>query len=279
MTNANYHSARRLLRAISSLQDEATAGNVANSPLIELIASANGMDMQNPAVLGLAEAILELPRRVAREIAEIEDNQAKYAAPGIRELLHTLSPANLQKPWSELYRDIEDKGISALTICSLLLDARGGERELDSTELSKISEDARQLLEEVRLNESIPRDVLEFVESSLVSLLQAIDEYWLKGSAVVERAVDSAIGRAVREQQFVNKGAAPQSIKRRLGSILSRVAIVVALANNVHTLPTTVHDVVHGVIQVTHPDHAPTVSPLPGPEAPPGHRELPTGGA
>jgi len=58
------------------------------------------------------------------------------------------------------------------------------------------------------------------------------------------------VGRAIREKAFEHKDKPTQTVLRRLGTILTRVAIVVAVANDVHSLPETVKDVVHGVVEI-----------------------------
>jgi hypothetical protein len=191
---------------------------------------------------------MELPHRVASDLRRLDSDEARYAERGVRAMVDTLKPPNLFLPWAELHREIDVNGMPGLTICSMLLDALDGEKELDEGELERVAVDARKLLEEVRLADSIPADVLEFIESALVALLKAIDEYWLKGSAAVEQAVDNTIGRAVREHRFEKADGSVRSVLKRLGIILSRLAIVVAVANDLDSLPATVHDVVHEVV-------------------------------
>lgn len=272
--DSGYHSVRRLLRAVTTLQDTAEARDAAGLSLIELVALSNGMDMNNPAVLGALEAVMDLAHRVAQDVAEVDHAQLQYAEPGIRTLQQALSPVNLQKPWSELYAEIVAKGMPALAICSLVLDTRGGEKALDSAELERIAEQARQLLADIRLDDSLPGDVRKFVESSLLALLLAIDEYRIKGSVVVENAIDATIGRAVRERRFAHRDASSRSVMRRLGTILTRVAFTVALANDLDSLPETVHDVVHGLVQVVSHDQALAAPSIP---APPGDGAVPGG--
>jgi hypothetical protein len=245
-----YHSARRLVGAIERLRAEAP--DRPEAPLLDLLAVAGGMEPHNPAVLGLAEALVELPLRLARDVADVESDHVAYAQPGLRSLIETLSVANLRTPWADLSARIGDNEMSALAICSLVLDAHAAERRLDTVDLAQVADDCRGLLAEIRLADTLPADVLEYVESALVALMRAIDEYWLKGAGAVAQAVDSAVGRAVREHHFDKDDANSKPVLKRFGLILARVALVIAMANDVHSLPTTVHDVVHGIVQVTH---------------------------
>ncbi|HKN97213.1 MAG TPA: hypothetical protein VJX10_08865 [Pseudonocardiaceae bacterium] len=245
-----YHSARRLVGAIERLRAEAASRPTA--PLLELVAAAGGMEPRNPAVLGLAEALVALPTRLAADVADLDSDQVAYARPGLRSLTETLTVANLQTPWADLSARIGDNEMSALAICSLVLDAHAAERQLDTTTLARIADDCRNLLAEIRLADNLPADVLEYVESALVALMRAIDEYWLKGAGLVAQAVDTAVGRAVREHHFDTDDKNSKPVLKRLGIILARVALVIALANDLHSLPNTVHDVVHGIVDVTH---------------------------
>lgn len=245
-----YHSARQLVGAIERLRAEATSRPTA--PLLELIAAAGGMEPHNPSVLGLAEALVTLPLRLATDIADIESDQVAYAQPGLRSLTDTLTVANLQTSWTDLSGRIGDNEMSALAICSLVLDAHATEHQLDTAELARIAGDCRNLLGEIRVADNLPCDVLEYVESALVALMRAIDEYWLKGAGVVAQAVDAAVGRAVREHRFETDDKNSKPVLKRIGIILARVALVIAMANDLHSLPNTVHDVVHRIVDVTH---------------------------
>lgn len=245
-----YHSARRLVGAIERLRAEAPARP--DVPFLNLIAVAGGMESHSPAVLGLAEALVELPLRLARDVADVESDQVAYAQPGLRSLIETLSVANLRTPWAELAGRIGDNEMSALAICSLVLDAHAAERRLDTVELAQVADDCRNLLAEIRLADNLPADVLHYVESALVALMRSIDEYWLKGADAVAQAVDSAVGRAVREHHFESDDVNSKPVLKRFGLILARVALVIAMVNDLHSLPNTVHDVVHGIVQVTH---------------------------
>lgn len=271
------HSVRRLLNVISTLQETAEERGATSASLIEVIALTNGLDMGDPTVLGRTAAIFELPRRVVRDMNAVDAEQYRHAGRGLKTLTELLSPKNMHRMWSGLYNEIDEKGLPALAICSLILDTRPTENALDRAELGTIADEARQLLADIRSSSNLAPDVAAFVESALVDLLTAIDEYWLKGAAVVEDAVDRAVGRAIREKHFEHKDKSTQGVMKRLGTILTRVAVVVAVANDMHSLPETVRDVVHGVVEIvtditTQPVHpslpeisVPTDTPQPEP--------------
>jgi hypothetical protein len=250
----DHHSAGRLIAALDNLKRSVPEAQSELS-LIELIAMSNGLTMDDPAVLGIAQALLDLPRVVAKDIARIDAPQARVAETGLKILVDTLSPTSLNRPWCDLSRELELNTAQALAISDLLLSRRSSEKPLDRRELSQLADNARQLLMEVRTSDLIPDDVKRFVESALVSLLSAIDEYWLRGAAVVETAIDAVLGRALREGQFMKKDGVSRGVLRRLGELVTGVAMVVALANDIDTLPKTVRDVVDGVAYITH-DHS-----------------------
>jgi hypothetical protein len=244
-----YHSAGRLLRVVSALRDSAMAGNESKS-LLELIALANGLSLNNPNVLGLAQAVSELPRKVDREVGRLDESKKQYVAPGVKILVETLSPANLGKPWSAVSRDLEVAGVPALAHYQSFFSGLEPENLVDRGELTRLADEATLLLVDVRMNDSLPLATREFVESSLVHLLAAIEQYWVKGAGTIERSLDATVGRAVREGHFVNPGKASRSVLGRLGGVLIKVALVVGLANDMDTLPKTVQDVVHGIEHV-----------------------------
>lgn len=244
-----YHATARLLRVISSLRDSAMAGNEGKS-LLELIAISNGLSLRNPSVLGMAQAILELPRKIARQIEELDSAETQYAKPGVNILVETLSPANLGKTWSAISRDIELVGMPSLANCQGLFSGRQSEHLLDRGELTKLADEANRLLVEVRMNDLLPAATKDFVVSALVHLLTAIEQYWIKGVGSIERSIDATVGRAIREGHFVNPDKESRGVLRKLGETLVKIAFVVALANDVDTLPKTVQDVVHGIEHV-----------------------------
>lgn len=244
-----YHATARLLGVISSLRDSAIAGNEDKS-LLELIAISNGLSLRNPAVLGVAQAISELPRKIVRQIERLDTAETQYAAPGVNILVEALSPANLGKTWNVISRDIELVGMPSLANCQAIFSGRESERLLDRGELTRLADEANRLLIDVRMNDSLPDATRDFVESALVHLLTAIEQYWVKGVSSIERSIDATVGRAIREGHFVNPDKESRGVLRKLGETLVKIAFVVALANDVDTLPKTVQDVVHGIEHV-----------------------------
>src|SRR5207248_1512482 len=147
------------MRAIAVLEKEASSATYPMT-FLEAVASGGGMDPGNPAVLTLSQAVVELPHRVAYDLSGIDGDQATYAKRGVDALIGTLSAKNLLTPWAELYSTIDSVGLPGLTICSMLLDQHAAEKSIDEDELNRIAEDAKELLDHVRLNESLPADVL-----------------------------------------------------------------------------------------------------------------------
>lgn len=264
-----YHSARRLLRVIDTLGAEA-----ANSPrdlsFLDVVAASAGLDKRSPAVLGQLQAVIELPRRVLKDLDSLpEQRDTNAARPGMSTLVNALSLNNIQKSWVEIDEEIGATGKAALTMSSLLLDrGQSEERALDEDELNRIAGEIRNFLEEVRLSTSIPQDLKIYIERALVDILHAVDDYWLKGPEALESSVDSALGRAARERRFEDRSP----LLKRLGNIFTQVALVVSVANNVTSLPETADNIVHGILEiVAEPDSsAPSqpLGPLPDPQGP-----------
>lgn len=159
----------------------------------------------------------------------------------VERYLHWVNPIenafiknDLNGHWGGFRSQINVHVINYLSMTSDLLSHQRPERILDKPSLESILENARELIDEVRLSD-IPEQVKSFMIKLLHKVCMAVEEHSINGSEVISSAVESAFGYGVLHAEVVELAKTNKTAKK-FWQGMANIALIVSISTGVQQL-------------------------------------------
>lgn len=181
------------------------------------------------SVLGLSDE-LDLTQQMAGLLAVLDEviellrssrvSPTHFSAQLYR-VAQALSPILFGRSASELGNHLDDSSLGALGLCASVLDGRSEESLIDADDLSGLKSDVDELLQKL-VDTDIDQTLTEVIIVFLHRILRAISDYHIYGSAGLRRALETAVGTMVMQEDLFQP-LKESSIFKDIGDLIRKV--------------------------------------------------------
>lgn len=147
---------------------------------------------------------------------------------------------NLHSQWQTFIANIDAHTLNYLTLASSLLHAKQGTVMCSDEQIAAVRQRVQEALEAL-LNADIPPQLKSQVVRQVKQILDALDEYRIRGSEALLAATEQAFGHAVFDSEY-KSFLQESAVGKTVTSAIAVVANLVTIATGAKDLPTLVQN-------------------------------------
>lgn len=217
--------AERLLRLLKAAKKKPRNNKIGNT-WMELLEVP---DNDRSLLLRRLGQVFELPATIKAQIELLEDiDHSTYLkwSPAVEK---AFSVMNLDASVDNFTNCYDNMALYGLEVCSEILSRLRPEEVLDEDQLKKLHEDIQGLMEEV-LESDIDENLKRYMFEHLQTVALAIQEYRIRGSRPLQKAVEATLGSLAMNPEMYEKTSKTKEGGKFL-KIMARVPVLLKLAD------------------------------------------------
>lgn len=146
-------------------------------------------------------------------------------------IISAFAKLNLSADWGVVANGIDDRALTELEMLSTLFETKGQYALLDHSELEGFSETINELKKDV-IAADLSAEMQITILHYLNKILGAIESYQITGIEPIMEAMESAVGRAMMNEDY-RKALKDTGIGKKLGALIGVVANTVTVAQGI----------------------------------------------
>lgn len=183
-----------------------------------------------PILLRRIAKVIALPSLIEQQIKQNENIDHSVYLKWLPKVANAFKRLNLEAPWTNFIKPIDDTVVYGLEICSEQLSRKQPETIIKYDEIKKIQGEIDELLHEIT-SSNIDKYLKEYLTTHIKDIMDAIEEYELEGIVPIRKALESTIGAMVIQPE-IHQEIKVTKLNKKFWTILRKVALIVSLAVN-----------------------------------------------
>jgi len=167
--------------------------------------------------------------------SDIVDELQKIDGVNVERYMHWAKPlenaffeSTLSGQWHQFNKHVNEHVFNYLTMTSDFLSYRAPQPILPKTDLDKIVDGARKLLDEIKQSD-LTTEIKEYMIKQLQKICIAADEYQITGSKYVVDVIDATFGHAILKNDLV-KSAQNNTVAKKFWKFMANAAVITTIA-------------------------------------------------
>ena len=178
---------------------------------------------------------MELPEQIISELHKIDETETDDYTYWTTQVNKAFMQQNLNDSWDTFINYIDLHTLRYLKISKQLISAHAKYQEITDDKLAEMREKIEELIQEVR-DSDLEIDIQSYLLSALAKIHISIIEYKITGYLPVMDSIDSTIGHAVINTDFIDK-VNKSSVGKKLWGTLQVLSVTIGIATGVPQLP------------------------------------------
>lgn len=187
-------------------------------------------DMDDMVIMNKVGKVLTLPHVISLQIQRFNDIDHDLYLGWRKDLTIAFQHINFHANFAEFSSKLSDSLLINIRFCAHELDKRMPEKDISDADLASLRDEANKLFDSI-LAADLPQELSRYLLDHIYQIVEAIDDYVISGSPMLEAVLNQAIGTVATARPLATQ-VKDSTFGENFWKLIGRVSLILSISKS-----------------------------------------------